>query len=120
MMRADVIQLVTQTRSGHGVHEAVTEQARTVFCTVGSVSRREYYDAANAGITPECVFRLTLAEDYQNERIVFWNGQKYRVIRTYRTEDDGIEITAERSDENGTDEIHEDSGPDADAGDGDG
>ena len=42
--------------------------------------------------------------DYQNERIVKFHGQKFRVVRTYLTDDDGIEITVERSDENGTDE----------------
>ena len=104
MLRADVIDLVTETRSGHGVHEAVTESARTVFCTVQSVTRSEYYTALNAGVMPEFVFRLALAEDYQNERIVIWRGQKFRVVRTYVTEDDGIEITVERSDERGTDE----------------
>lgn len=106
MLRADVIQLVTENRTGHGVHEAVTEEARTVFCTVRSVGRAEFYNALNAGVQPEYVFRLELAEDYQNERIVFFRGQKFRVVRTYVTADDGIEITVERSDERGTDEIH--------------
>lgn len=104
MLRADVIDLITEHRSGHGVHEAVTDTARTVFCTVQSVTRNEYYTGLNAGVTPEFVFRLALAEDYQNERIVVWRGQRFRVIRTYVTEDDGIEIMVERSDERGTDE----------------
>ena len=101
MLKADVIDLITETRSGHGVHEAVTETARTVFCTVQSVTRSEYYTALNAGIMPEFVFKLTLAEDYQRERFLMYKGQKFRVVRTYVTQDDGIEITAERADENG-------------------
>lgn len=101
MLRADVIQLIRENRTGHGVHEAVTEEARTVFCTVQSVTRSEYYDALNAGIQPSLVFRLALAEDYQNERVIRYKDLKYRVIRTYMTDDDGIEITVERSDENG-------------------
>lgn len=105
MMRADVIQLISENRSGHGVHEAVTETARTVMCTVQSVRRTEFYNALNAGIQPEYVFVLALAEDYQNERIVMFHGQKFNVIRTYMTAGDGIEITVERSSENGTDEI---------------
>jgi len=100
MMRADVIDLITETASAHGVHDAVTEEARTVYCTVRSVSRSEFYNALNAGMQPEYVFVLALAEDYQGERVVRYNGQKYRVIRTYRV-DDGIEITCERSDVNG-------------------
>ena len=105
MMRADVITLIKENRSGHGVHEAVTDTERTVYCTVESVRRSEYYTALNAGIRPEYVFRLALAEDYENERLLKYNGQKFLVIRTYRTADDGIEITVERSDENGTEEI---------------
>ena len=103
MMRADVIELITETASAHGVHDAVTETARTVYCTVQSVTRTEFYNALNAGIQPEYVFALALAEDYQGERVVRYRGQKYRIIRTYLTDDDGIEITCERSDVNGQD-----------------
>ena len=102
MMRADVIDLITETASAHGVHDAVTETARTVYCTVRSVTRSEFYTALNAGVQPEVVFVLTLAEDYQGERVVRWKGQKYRIVRTYMTADDGIEITCERADVNGT------------------
>jgi len=114
MMRADVIGLITENRTGHGVHEAVTDTERTVMCTVESVRRSEYYDALNAGVRPEYVFKLALAADYQNERLVKFHGQKFRVVRTYLTRDDGIEITVERSDERGTDEE-----PEPDSGDGD-
>ena len=89
------------------MHEAVTRSERTVYCTVRSASRTEYYTALNAGIQPEYVFHLTLAEDYQNEHLVKFRSQLFRVVRTYMTEDDGIEITVERSDENGTDEDDE-------------
>ena len=102
MMRADVIDLIKETASAHGVHQAVTEEARTVYCTVRSVSRSEFYYALNAGVQPEYVFVLALAEDYQGERVVRYHGQKFRVVRTYMTADDGIEITCERSDVNGT------------------
>ena len=108
MMRADVIKLITENRHGHGVHEAVTRTERTVYCTVQSVTRTEFYNALNAGVQPEYVFRLTLAEDYQNERLVTYRGHDYRVIRTYMTDDDGIEITVERSEEDGPEDGSED------------
>ena len=82
MMRADVIDLIKETASAHGVHQAVTEEARTVYCTVQSVSRSEFYNALNAGVQPEYVFTLELAEDYQGERVVRYRGQKFRVVRT--------------------------------------
>ena len=109
MIRADVIELITENRTGHGVHEAVMDTTRTVMCTVESVRRNEYYTALNAGFRPEYVFRLALANDYQNDRIVKFHGQKFRVVRTFLTEDDGIVITVERSDENGTDPDPEDN-----------
>lgn len=103
MTRADEIDLIRQTRSAHGVHEAATETARTVMCEVRSASRSEYYTALNAGHMPEYVFYLTVADDYEGERLVDYRGIRYRVIRTYLTDEDGIEITVERSDVNADD-----------------
>ena len=103
MVRADVIGLVTETRSAHGVHEAITETVREVLAEIRSVTRSEYYNALNAGVQPELVFKLTLDADYQDEHFLRFRGKKWRVVRTYLTDDGGIEITAERSDENGTD-----------------
>ena len=104
-----MIKLVTETASAHGVHATVTETEREVMCIVRSVSRSEYYNALNAGIEPSLVFYLALSDDYQGERVVRYQGKKYRVVRTYLTEDDGIEITVERSDVNGETESSSDS-----------
>ena len=84
MTRADVITLIKENRTGHGVHEVVTDTERTVMCNVESVRRSEYYTALNAGFQPEYVFTLTLAEDYRNERLVKYHGQKFRVINVYQ------------------------------------
>jgi len=113
MVRADVIGLVAETRSAHGVHEAITESVREIPAEIRSVTRSEYYNALNAGKQPELVFKLALDADYQDERILRYGGKRWRIVRTYLTNDGGIEITAERSDENGTDpEPEEDSGSD--------
>ena len=101
MVRADVISLITEARIAHGVHETITEIEREVMAEIRSVTRSEYYTALNAGIQPEIVFKLALDADYQGEHFLRYGGKKYRVIRTYLTNDGGIEITAERSDENG-------------------
>ena len=110
MVRADVIGLVAETRSAHGVHEAITENVREIPAEIRSVTRSEYYNALNAGVQPELVFKLTLDADYQDEHFLRYKGKKWRIVRTYLTNDGGIEITAERSDENGTDEIPEADG----------
>ena len=112
MVRADVIGLVTETRSAHGVHETITEAVRDVLAEIRSVTRTEYYTGLNAGVQPELVFKLAADADYQDEHFLRFRGKKWRIIRTYLTNDGGIEITAERSDENGTDEEPENSGTD--------
>jgi len=104
MIRATTISLITENRRAHGVHETIVETVREVLAELRSVTRTEYYNALNAGHQPELVFKLTLDEDYQGERILRYKDQVYRVIRTYLTSDGGIEITAERDDENGTGE----------------
>ena len=107
MVRADVIGLVTEVNSAHGVHETINESVREVLAEIRSVTRSEYYNALNAGVQPELVFKLALDADYQDEHFLRYGGKRYRIVRTYLTGDGGIEITAERSDENGTDEDDE-------------
>lgn len=116
MVRADVIGLVTETRSAHGVHEAITETVREVLAEIRSVTRSEYYNALNAGIHPEMVFKLTLDADYHDEHFLRYRGLKWRVVRTYLTRDGGIEITAERDDEN----VETEEDPAVDTGNGEG
>ncbi len=94
MFRADVIALIGETPGAHGVFEAPEERRNEVPCTVRSVGYSEYYAARSAGIEPSIVFVLALAEDYAGEKIVEWNGSRYRVVRTWM-QGDGIEITCE-------------------------
>ena len=101
MTRPEVIWLITENRRAHGVHEEVTDTERMVYCTVKSVTRSEYYAALNAGIQPEYIFELALAEDWHGERLCRFHDQKYRIIRTYETEDGSLEMTVERSDVHG-------------------
>ena len=103
MVRADVISLITENASAHGVHEAITEDAREIPAEIRSVTRSEFYTALNAGTQPEYIFHLALEDDYQDERFLRFRGRKYRIIRAYLTNDGGIDLTAERSDVNGTD-----------------
>lgn len=103
MRISDVCGLITKDPKAHGVHDAPYETTRTVFCTVGSVSRSEYYAANNLGLRPSYVLRLAAAAEYADETEVLFRNQRYRVIRTYVTADGAIELTVEREDVNGDD-----------------
>ena len=58
---------------------------RDVFCGLRSVSRSEFYQANATGYKPELVFVLADYLEYNDETLVDYDGQRYRVIRTYRT-----------------------------------
>lgn len=96
----DVIKLLSftfQTDSYGNEIESVTE--RQVFCRVRSISRNEFYQAAQTDLHPEYVFILSNYRDYEGEqelKYTDWTGQqrRYNILRTYRSESDELEIIA--------------------------
>lgn len=96
MKRYDVIELIKETPSVHGVFEEPIQETRTVFCEVRSVSRSEWYSAQAQNIQADIIFVLSVDADYEAEKELIYHNQKYRVIRTY-INDDGIELTCELS-----------------------
>jgi hypothetical protein len=98
MTRADVAYLIADHPDAHGVHDAPVQVPRMVYCDVQSVGRREFYDAHNAGMKPEVVLKLSDEAEYREELLVRFHDKTWRIIRTYRTPDGGIELTLERSD----------------------
>lgn len=69
---------------------------REVFCEVRSIGQKEFYDSYATDFYPE--LKLVLADhlDYEGERLVEHEGQRYRVIRTYRP-GQSLELTVERA-----------------------
>ncbi len=65
------------------------DSEREVFCRMASIGQREYYEAQAVDVYPECKFILADYLDYDNERLCEYDGQRYRVLRTYRT---GLEL----------------------------
>jgi len=96
MVRADVIELVSESPEAHGVFAPRTETTQKTYCTIRSVGMREYYEAKGAGIEPEIVFHIADSDDYSNEKIVLWNDVRYRVVRT-SLYGDGVDLTCERA-----------------------
>ena len=92
----DVITLVQQTRSVDDYGDPViTETARDVFAKLGSIGQKEFYQAHAVGLQPEIKFVLADYLDYDGEEIVLHNGQRYRVLRTYRNGQE-LELTVYR------------------------
>lgn len=72
------------------------EAGREVFCRMASIGQREYYEAQAVDVYPECKFILADYLDYDNERLCEYDGQRYRVLRTYRTGQE-LEIVVARA-----------------------
>ena len=99
----DVIKLVSITYSEDQFGNQIPiETSRQVFCQVRSVSRNEFYQAAQNNLHPEFAFVLSHYKDYAGEskiKYLPWGCSEektYSVIRTYRLGDsDELEIVVE-------------------------
>ena len=80
-----VLTLIQQTTAVDEYGDMVpTETSREVFCKVGSIGQKEFYQAHAVGLQPEIKFILADHLDYDGEALVEYNGTRYRVLRTYR------------------------------------
>ena len=93
---------ITKDEIGNPIKTPIRE---TVLCKVRSIGSTEYYNAQVSNLKPELKF-IVHAFEYQNQREVEFEGNKYQVIRTYKGDtvdrsdnalkDEEIELTCER------------------------
>lgn len=93
----DVITLLSYTRTQDSVGRWVesTPERKDVFCKVDSVSRSEFYQAGRTGLNPEFQFTVA-AVDYDGQRECVFHDKTYAIYRTYRTDDDYMELYVQR------------------------
>lgn len=104
----DAMRLVKTTyRNDAEGNQIATTEERPVYCQVNSVTRSEFYQAAQVDMHPEYVFILTHYRDYEGEKFikyVDWMNKEHTlyVTRVYRVPGtDRLEITAEERTGNG-------------------
>lgn len=68
---------------------------RKILCGIKSIIRNEFYAAAQTGLKPEITFIVHNFE-YNGEKEIEFEGQKYRVIRTYLANSEEIELVCEK------------------------
>ena len=91
----DVLALITQTITTdvYG-NEVATESESTVYCEVASITRTEFYAAANTELNPEYRFTVFFG-DYSGQTVLKYHDERYAIYRTYRS-GDYMELYAER------------------------
>lgn len=94
----DVLYLISETvQVDDSTGDWVTEKSsKPCFCEVKSISMSEFYQANAEGFKPELKFVIADYLDYNDERIVNYDGRDYEVIRTYRSQGNSLEITVQR------------------------
>ena len=97
MMRSDVITLISETPEAHGIFDDWTESSRQVFCYVKSVGFREYFEALSQALHPSFVFVLRDYAEYKGEKVCVYHDKRYRIIRTFITAQQTIELTVEEA-----------------------
>lgn len=91
----DELTLISQTTTTDDYgREVANETESVVLCQVYSISRNEFYSAANTELQPEYRFDVFFG-DYNGEETVEFQGKRYSVYRTYR-DGDYMELYAER------------------------
>lgn len=94
----DVLTLISDVwvKNKYGVEQPSPEPTRKeVFCECHSINRNEFFEAGRNGLNPQFEFTM-FAGDYNGETLVEYRGQSYAVYRTYKTDDDYIELYVER------------------------
>lgn len=77
-------------------HQDVPKDIETeVLCKIRSVGRTEFYQAQQAKLNPEIVF-IVKAYEYSGQDTVKYQSERYKVIRTYQSDFEEVELVCER------------------------
>lgn len=91
-MRLDEITLVKETETLDTIGQpVVSTTTNTVIAEIKSVTRNEFFQGRQGGITPDILFEISVF-DYDGEKVAKWNNTKYAIYRTYETDNDRIEL----------------------------
>ena len=83
-------------------NKTTKEVKRTVFVQPRGVYASEFYNAAQLGLKPSLTLYLTNRNDYQDEKVLEFNGKDYSVIRVdWNAQRDGISLICEERVNNG-------------------
>lgn len=74
----------------NGVEEE-TFNLKEVFCNEKSVTSDEYYKSSQAGEEIKIVLEIKQV-DYEKEPYLVYDGENYKVVRTYKTGSENIEL----------------------------
>lgn len=96
MVLNDVLILCKENinKDGLGVESVVLDE-KEVYCTVSDITQKEFSAAGTQGLKPRYKFNIANFADYDGEEIVKYRGELYSVYRTFRANNESIDIYVE-------------------------
>lgn len=83
-------------------NESIVTDKRDVFVRPRGVYQSEYYNAAQLGMKPSITLEIANREDYQEEKVLEYQGRVYTVIRVdWTAQRDRISLVCEERTNNG-------------------
>lgn len=91
------VTLIKNKTTYDDIGNPITQQERiTVLCKLSSVGTNEFYQANAQGLKPDVEFTIH-GYEYDGQSEVEFQGDEYKVIRTYRKDFEEIELTCQRT-----------------------
>ncbi|ADL52147.1 phage head closure protein [Clostridium cellulovorans] len=97
-MWSDLLILIKQKHDSDSIGNkkpTPTDIKTEVYCNKKSISRAEFYNANSTGLKPSIVFVVNTFE-YEGQKIVEFENQRYKVLRTYEPSLDYTELICEK------------------------
>lgn len=89
----ELIYLISKTHTTNEVGDPVEKIEKSMrLAKLKSIGQSEFYQAQAQGLKPEIKFVLADYFDYNDQEEIIYNNFRYKVLRTYRTEKNEIEI----------------------------
>lgn len=83
-------------------NETIETETKTIYVLPRGVYQSEYYNAAQVGLKPSITFEISNREDYNDEKVVQYNGKYYTVIRVdWNAQRDKLSLICEERVNNG-------------------
>ena len=73
--------LISFSPDAHGVHSDPVDKRRTVKAEEMSLTQTDRLESGGQGLSPEAKLLIPYDRDYQNERELEYNGDRWDVIR---------------------------------------
>ena len=77
-------------------NEVITETTTDVYVQPRGVYQSEFYNASQLGLKPSLTLFIANKADYNDQKVVSYNGKRYNVIRAdWTAQRDGISLICE-------------------------